>query len=105
VFWVHSAQAQGNNVLSGQLTISCNTTATAVLPANAAKQLIYVRVPAGATNVVWFNFAGGTATAAPPNVDVSAGQAVSWSYPGVVPQGAVSCISTPALQAISVLYK
>lgn len=105
LLWTHGAQAQGANIFTGEVTVSCGTSSTAVLPANAASQVVYIRVPSGGSNVVWFNFVGVAATAEAPNVDLSAGQTIVWAAPGFVPQGAISCISTPALQAISVLYK
>jgi len=105
LLWAPLAQAQGTSVFSGEISINCLTASTVALPAKTASQIIYIKTPAGTANTVWFNFAGSPATTAAPNVDLTTGQSLTWAMPSFLPQSTVSCISSPASQTISVLYK
>ena len=89
-----------------QTTVTCGSSSTAVLSANTAAAFIVVHVPTGASNPVWFNFAGAAAVAAPPSEDVAAGGTKLWSAASTfLPTAAISCIVSTGSQAITVEYK
>ncbi len=86
-------------------TVTCGAVTTALLAASSATQFILIKVPAAATATVWVNVAGVAAVAAPPSVDLIAGQSMLWSTgTGFVPSSALNCISTIA-NAVTLIYK
>lgn len=87
-----------------ETTVTCGVGTTALLAASTATTFILIKNPA-AGGIVWINFAGVAAVAAPPSVDLAAGQSISWSaLAGYVPTSALNCIA-PVAQAVSLVYK
>lgn len=87
-----------------ETTVTCGTGSTTLLAASTATQFILVKVPTGG-GIVWVNFAGAAAVAAPPSVDIAAGASLSWSpMQGYVPTSQINCLA-PVAQAVTLVYK
>lgn len=85
------AQAQGTIT---QTSVSCATSSTTLLAANAATTFIKVKVPNAAAATVWFNWTGVAAVAALPSEDLAAGSSiVFYRSTGFLPRTALTCIS------------
>ena len=98
-----SAQAPPTGALV-EITVTCGVASTALLTASSATKFILIQNPA-AGGLVWLNFAGAAAVAAPPSLSLAGGASITWSpMNGFVPASAINCIA-PVAQAISVLYQ
>jgi hypothetical protein len=97
------------NPVSGtpnQVTVTCGTSATSLLAALTATTFLAVQNPPNVANTVWINYAGASAVTAPPSWAIVTGASQTWStVNGYVPTSAVSCISTPGAQAVTLSYK
>jgi hypothetical protein len=87
-----------------QTTVTCGVASTTLLAAAAATSFILIKNPA-AGGVVWLNFAGVAAVAAPPSLDMSGGGSVTWSAAqGFLPSSQINCIA-PVAQAVELVWK
>jgi len=93
----------GNSGTPTETSVSCGTSSTTLLAANAATKFILIKIPASAANAVWFSYAT-TAVTAPPSFDMAAGSAISWSTSGFLPTGTITCIGTGAV-TVTVVYQ
>ena len=85
-------------------TVTCGVASTALLTAQSASKFVLIQNPA-AGGLVWINFAGAAAVAAPPSLSLAGGASITWSpMNGFVPASAINCIA-PVAQAISILYQ
>lgn len=89
-----------------QTSISCGTSSTTVLAANAAASFVIIRNPTTATITVWINVAGAAATAAAPSIDLAPGSEADFSAgnDSFLPTSAINCIATTA-STLTVVYK
>jgi hypothetical protein len=101
------AATAANQSASGtptQGSVSCGTSSTTLLSAAAATNFILIKIPAGANNLVWFNFAGSAAVTSAPSEDLAAGQAQVWSTSRYLPTAQINCIATAAT-TVTLIYK
>ena len=98
-----SAQAPPTGALV-ESTVTCGVASTALLTASSASKFILIQNPA-AGGIVWINFAGAAAVAAPPSLSLAGGASITWSpMNGFVPASAINCIA-PVAQAVTILYQ
>jgi hypothetical protein len=98
--WVVS----GYNGSVTQSTVTCGTTSTTLLAAAAATHFLFVIVPPGVSNTVWLNYTNTAAVAAAPSVPLLAGASQTWTALQYLPTQQINCISTPAGQAVTLVY-
>lgn len=102
-----NASFVGSTGTPNQTSISCGVTNTLLLSASQAAAFIAVKIPAGVSGgPVWFNYAGTNAVAAPPSVDILAGQEIVWSTAnGFLPTSAINCIAASSPVTVTLMYK
>lgn len=66
------------------LAVAVGTTSAVLLPANTARAGYLVQNPSTGVGTVWLNIDGIAATAAPPCVELKAGDSFSWTGGGAI---------------------
>ena len=107
LIWLLVASAPAFAQQSGGFTqsaVTCTTSNTPLLPANAATYFILAAVPATASTGVWFDWVGAGAQTSPPSEYVAPGNYKLWGAGGFLPKLSSNCISASSV-AITLEYR
>jgi hypothetical protein len=85
--------------------VSCTNTSGTLLAASSATGFILIQNPATASNPVWVNPSGGTASQGAGSIELVVGASLLWStQTGFLPTSALNCYAASST-SVTISYK